>query len=111
MISIVTSNYFKCDQGTELKLNWIRSRSKLFIYHLWIPAVRGAWEQPARHRKVTDEMGKPKINERRTKQQVWVRNKQTQGLVLHPPAPPAVLYQLLTADQSLTTVKGILDSI
>lgn len=72
-----------------------------FFYHLWIPAVRGAWEQPVRDREVMDETRKPKINERRTKQQVGVRNKQTLGLVLHPPAPTAVLYQLLTEGASV----------
>lgn len=76
-------------------------RELFFFNHLWIPAVRGAWEQPVRDREVMDETRKPKTNERRTKQQVGVRNKQTLRLVLHPPAPTAVLYQLLTERASV----------
>lgn len=47
-----------------------RSRSEVFIYHLWTPAVRRAREQPER------------LNERRRIQQVGRLegvNKQTQG--------------------------------
>lgn len=88
---------------TELKLDWIRTDEEgtFFFNHLWIPAVRRAWEQPVRDREVMDETRKPKTNERRTKQQVGVRNKQTLRLVLHPPAPTAVLYQLLTERASV----------
>lgn len=93
-----------------LKLSCVKSRSELFIYHLWAPAVRGAWEQPVWEQEVTDEMRKLKINERRTKQ-VGVRNKQIQGLFYTHLLRRLSFISYWQNRPSLTAVKGILGSI
>lgn len=70
--------------GMSCHRNSSRSFNHQRLYHVWIPAVRGAWEQPATRQS--------RETERRETENEWRGGggQINMGLVLHPPALTAV---------------------